>query len=320
MGAIDPFRLLKHHTCPIGVDIGDDNLKLAQLEKGKKGISLIAWNSKDRPAGLITGSSDWQKWALETIRELTAGSNFRGKEAIAAIPSSEVFIDHIKMAGTKDDKLEDAILPKIKQKLPVDPEKAMIKYIPTEEDNVLVIAVEQKKIERHLAIYEKTNLRVKSISIWPLALINSYTGFFCRRKTDINSVVMLLDIETGCTNIVICRHKNLLFARSIPIGAKQMESDKMVTKLVLELTACRRHFCSMHKKAPIERLIFLSGLPAGNIDRDIRKTIAKELEMPAQIGDCLAAVEIANSAGSGLDRRGCKTNWATAFGISLSEE
>jgi len=85
--------------------------------------------------------------------------------------------------------------------------------------------------------------------------------------------------------------------------------------LVLELTACRRYFGSMYKEVRIERLIFLSGQA---VDKDIYATIAKQLEMPAQMGDCLRAVEIADPCGSGINRRGFQLSWATAFGLSLS--
>jgi hypothetical protein len=63
-------------------------------------------------------------------------------------------------------------------------------------------------------------------------------------------------------------------------------------------------------------------------------TIAKQLDIPAQVGDCLAAVKIIEpsllggkpkknnddkeSAGTPIDRRNCEVNWATAFGLSLS--
>ena len=326
---------------PIGVDMGDDTLKLVQLRNNGKGVSLIADGSENRPADVKPGSGDWQRWAIEAIKKLTSNGKFRGRDVVAAIPASEVFIDHIKVPKIKDsfsnakkclwtpdEKLQEDILSKIKQKLPFEPDDAMIKYIPAEEDNVLVIAAEREKIDRHLAIYEKANLAIKSMGVWPVALTNTYTRFFGRRSTDIEAVVMLTCIEENCTNVVICRHKNPLFARSIPIGAKQLEgapkrdegrlgtqTDEMITRLVLELTACSRHFGSMHRKDKIERLIFLSGR---TVDRDICETIAKQLEMPAQMGDCLAAVEIPNPYSLGIDRRGCQVNWATAFGLSLS--
>ncbi|MHC4459171.1 MAG: pilus assembly protein PilM, partial [Planctomycetota bacterium] len=314
---------------PIGVDMGDDTLKVAQLGNNEKCVDLIAGGSENRPEDVEPGSGGWQRWAIEAIRRLIANGRFQGREVMAAVPASEVFIDHIKMPKIKDEspkakkgiwggapfaenrkleagldgRLQDAMFSEIRQKLPFEADDAVIKYIPTEEDNVLVIATEREKIDRHLAIYEKAHLQIKSIAVWPAALTNSYIKFFGRREVDIETVVMLLDVEANYTNVVICRHKNLLFARSIPVGAKQLDDEKMITRLVLELTGCKQHFGSMYRKARIERLIFLSGQA---VDKDIYATIAKQLEMPAQMGDCLRAVEIADPCGSGIDRRGCQ--------------
>jgi Tfp pilus assembly PilM family ATPase len=325
---------LKNHTYPIGVDLGNDALKLAQLgSNGSNGsnvnaVSLIVGSSESRPAYIQAGSSDWQRWAVEAIRKMMTTYKFKGRDVVAAMPAGDVFIDHMKMPKTSEDKLQEAIFSKIKQKLPFDSVNAMTKYIPTEGNSVLVLAAEREKIDRHLAIYEKAQLSIKSIGVWPIALTNSYVSFFGRRKDDVDVVVMLLEIEQNSTNIVICRHKNLLFARSIPIGAReieksdeddetpsQLQTDEMVNRLIMELTACRRHFSTMHKKARIERAIFLSGQ---TVSQDVCTTIAQQLEMPAHVGDCLAAVEMADPDNSGLDRRGFKVNWATAFGLSLS--
>jgi Tfp pilus assembly PilM family ATPase len=323
---------------PIGVDMEDDTLTMVQLGNNGKGTILIAGSSKNRPEDIEPGSSSWQRWAIENVRELIANGKFRGKDVIATIPTSEVFIDNIKMPNIEKDKLQGAIFSKIKHKLPFEPDDAMIKYIPAEEDNVLVIATERKKIDRHLAIYERAELQIKSIAVWPTALINSYVKFFGRRKSDVEAIVMLLDIDTNHTNVVICRHRNPLFARSIPIGSKQLEMaakgveqhlgtgtktaatssstmSEPTAKLVLELAACKRRFGSMHEEDRIERLIFFS---SQTVDREICTTIAKQLEMPAQMGDCLAAIETANLYSLGIDRRQCKVNWATAFGLSLS--
>ncbi|UCC23334.1 MAG: pilus assembly protein PilM [Planctomycetota bacterium] len=325
----------------IGVDMADDAVKIAQLMADEKTIKLVAGGSKNRPMSIEPSSADWQRWAIQALGELTTKVQFRSREIIAAMPAREVFIEHAKMPKVKDEpgkvkrpswaperKLEDAIFAKVKQKLPFGPHDAVIRYIPTEEDNVLVMAVEREIVDRHLAIYENTDLQVKSIAIWPTALVTTYTGFFGRRKSDIAAVVMLIDIDGDSTNVVICRHKNLLFARSIPIGVKQLSkavepdrsyvhvrNEEMVTRLVLELTACKRQFYSIYGNAQIERLIFLSGR---FVDRVIYETIAKQLEMPAQMGNCLAAVEIDDPCSVGIDRRECKLNWSTAFGLSLS--
>ena len=334
------FGLTKNHAYSIGVDISDDNLNMVQLGNNGNGISLIDGGIETRPEYVKPGSVDWQKWAIEAIRRLIATGNFHGRDIISAIPAGEVFIDHIRMSGINDslqnakksvwgpgDKLTDTIFSKVKQKLPFEPvkENTMIKYIPTEDDNVLVMATERKIIDRHLAIYENADLKIKSIGVWPVALTNTYVRFFGRRKTDIEAIVMLICIEANCTNVIICRHKNLLFARSISIGTKQLDDEKMMTRLAMELTSCKRQFCSMHRNAQIERLVFLS---SHVVDKDMCTIIARQLEMPAQIGDCLAAVEITDPRRLGIDRRAPvptgtslqkqQVNWATAFGLSLS--
>jgi len=250
------------------------------------------------------------------VLELTANGKFKGRSIIAAIPASEVFVDHLRMPKAEGDKWQETVLSRIRYKLPCEPSETMIRYIPTEENNVLVIATERKKIDRHLAIYEKANLQIKSLSVWPAALMNTYACFFGRRKADVKAVVMLLDIQTHCTNLVICRYKNMLFVRSIPIGTKQLGAEEMVNRLVLELTASKRQFQSMYREAHIERVIFLSGAAT---DREVCINIAKQLELPAQIGDCLAAVEIADPLDAGIERRGCQLSWAAAFGLSLAQ-
>jgi len=304
---------------PIGIDIGVETIKMAQLTTNGSGTTLLAVGIKNQPEYIKNGSGSWQRWAIDVIRELASNGKFRSKEINAAIPPGNVFIEHLKLSNKENDsnqkKINDTILSKIKQKLPIDLEHTMIKYIPAEEGIIVVFAAERRIIDRHLAIYERANLAIKTICVWPIALINTYTEFFGRRKEDVDAVVMLMEVDTDCTNVVICRHKKLLFAHSIQIGTNILNNDEMLKRLVLELTGCRRQFSSLYKRAQIQRLIFLSDQSSG---RDKCATIAKQLEMPAQIGDCLAAVKVENPSNSGIDRRDSQANWSTAFGLSLA--
>ena len=65
------FKFSKSHAYSIGVDTGDGSLKLVQLGEDGNGISLIAGQSESLPEGVKVGSSQWQKWAIETIRQMT---------------------------------------------------------------------------------------------------------------------------------------------------------------------------------------------------------------------------------------------------------
>jgi Tfp pilus assembly PilM family ATPase len=311
------FGLGKKNSYLIGVDLGNDCLKLAQLANGSEDTVLIAGQYVNRPADVLPGTARWQRWAIDVMRETAHEGHFKGKEVVAALPANEVFIDHIHWPKKFDGKIEDAIFAKIKQKLPFEPleKNTMIKYIPAEQDNVIVLATERTLIDRHLAIYERAGMTLKSIGVWPVALAACYARFFGRRKTDLDAIVMLLDIQPDCTNAVISRHKNPLYACSVPVGTKQLKDEKLTGRLVMELTACRREFLSLYKGMQIERLIFLSGL---SVEPDIYRTIAKQLEVQAQMGDCMAAVQMGDPDRFGLERRNGTVGWALAFGLSLS--
>jgi len=311
------FGFGKKHSYLIGVDLGNDCVKLAQLANGTEETYLIAGQCVSRPADITAGTARWQRWAIDVMRETTAGGQFKSKEVVAALPASEVFIDHFRWPKKFDGRIEDAIFAKIKQKLPFEPlqKNTLIKYIPAEQDNVIVLAAERTVIDRHLAIYERAGLSIKSMGVWPIALASCYARFFGRRKTDLDAVVLLLDIQPDGTHVVASRHKNPLYACYVPVGAKQLKDEQVVGRLVMELTACRREFLALYKNVQIERLIFLSGLA---VDAEIYRTIAKQLEVQAQMGDCMAAVEIRNPDRFGLDRRNGTASWALAFGLSLS--
>jgi Tfp pilus assembly PilM family ATPase len=324
------FGLLKKHSFAIGADIGQNSLKLAQLAANGNGLKLTAGSSQDRPNDIKPNSSDWQKWTIETVHLLTSYGGFHSKQVIASMPADDVFIDHFKMPKADNGKLEDAIFSKIKQKLPFEPLKknTIIKHILTEQDNVMVIATDRKIIDRHLAIYEKAGLAIKSICVWPIALANSYAQFFGRRKSDLEAVVMLSCIEQNHSNVLICRHKNPLFAHSVSIGAVQLNDEKVISRFALELNTCKRQFNMLYRNINIERLIFMI---SRSVDREVCASIAKQMEMPAQVGDCLAAVQVPDACNlkidSGiaekdqrdpLDRRESRINWSIAFGLSLS--
>jgi len=302
-------------VCPIGIDMADDTIKLVQLKKMGKAVKIIYASNVDRPSYIEPATGDWQRWAIDAIKQIVAKGSFKGKDVVAALPASELYVDTMKLPKTEQRDPQEVLMSKLKHKLPFDADDAMIKFLPTEEDNVLVIASERKKIDRYLAIYEKANLRIKTISIWPDALANSYTSFFGRRQSDIDAVVLLIDIEANNTNVIIARHKKILLVRSIPIGMRQFDNESAFSRLIFELNAFKKYFASIYRKPQIERLVFLSGQ---TVDKNTYTEIAKQLKLSAQLGDCLAAVQFSGPDSGGIERRNCHFSWAAAFGLSLT--
>ena len=68
----------KNNGYSIGVDVGIEGLKMAQLKNVGKIVKLIAGARKVQPGEIEYGSIEWQKWAIDVIHELVTKNNFKG--------------------------------------------------------------------------------------------------------------------------------------------------------------------------------------------------------------------------------------------------
>jgi hypothetical protein len=211
--------------------------------------------------------------------------------------------------------LHNTILNGLKSKLGVDPKDILMEYLQTNSENILVMATDKTKLYKHLAIYEKARLKVVSVSIWPLAVLNAYSHLWVSRMNQDDNPVILLDIAKSYTNIIICDSANLYFAHSASVGIQNLENDRMIDVLNSEMEMCRIRFRSIYQKPPLDRIIFVSG---NALDTEIYTKVAKRAKMSAQIGDCFEAVGAVRSNNAGSENRTLYANWMTAMGLSLS--
>jgi type IV pilus assembly protein PilM len=316
--------LNKRCVFPIGVDVGRSHIKVAQLGFDGSEIYLNAAACEQVPLEIEFETPSWQKCVAKTVKKLMSRSSLKGKQVVTAMPASDVFIEQIKLLPSAKNNLEKEIVKNVGERLPFESNDALIKHVVVENSgndgsiNVIVMAAERTKVTRHLAIYEKAGAEIKGMSVWPLAIINSYVSFFGRRGEDRDTTVLLIDIGSKQTNIVVCRFNKLLFARSIPIGFIKLEEQDIAGQLVYEAQACCRHFESVCQGQQIQRLVFLSGRSVGQNICDEIANLAQRMQIPAQVGDVLAAVDVQKGNSIDIDRRGYQVDWAAAFGLSLT--
>ena len=305
--------MLTKTACPIGIDLDHDGLRMAQLTAAGNEMTAVDCKWVLRPADIPPDSPQWQRWAIDAIGDARARSQFRGKDAVVALPANRLFVDVLKRPELPKGKRDDGVFDKIKHRVPKGwtRDNTVIQCMPTEQDNTIVMAAERTILDRHLAIYERARLVVKSMAVWPVAMANCYARFFARRGADLHSVVMLLDIQSGCSNVVICRGENLLLARSIPLGARQVQTTSEAARLAWELAAVNKLLESVYRDVRIERVILLSGAA---VDAEVCRTIGTELAVRVQLGDCQTALGIKTTSD---DEGEAQMNWTLAFGLSL---
>ncbi|MCI0498313.1 MAG: pilus assembly protein PilM [Planctomycetales bacterium] len=311
--------------CPIGVDLGSGYLRMVQLGKNGQGLCLQSAALRAVPKEIEFRSAAWQRWAVDAVRVLAQEENFKGKTIVTAMPSDDLFIDPIKVPRSALDRLHETIPGKLQKRLPFAVADALFQYVVSEARekgssegvDVLAMAVNREAVNRHLAIYEAAGLDVAKISIWPTAMITSFSHFFCRRSNEQAIVALLLNVGTHHTNVVITRGTNLLFARVIAIGYVQLEQTPMMQRLLSEIDACVRYFEDSPAGLRIERLVFLAGAGASQTLCNRFAELAQKMQVVAQIGDVTSAIEMNQGPQCMIDRRNSRVDWATAFGLSL---
>ncbi len=311
-------------VCPIGVNLGNECIQMAQIGITKGGVFLQGAGVAPKPKDIELNSPAWQRWAIDTIKDLHRQETFQGKKVITALPASDLLIEPIKAPRSALDRLDQIVPQKIQKRLPFPAENALYQHVVVNykengsiDADVLAIAANREVVNRHLAVYEKAGLDIVGISIWPVAMIKSFTGFFCRRQNEQDKIAILLSIGFDHTNVVIVRGPDLLFARVVTIGHSQLEQGQMVQRLFSEIDACIRYFETSSGNLQIQRLLFLTGSGASPLICDKVAELAQRIQVPAQIGDVLSAIEINQGPDCLIDRRNSRIDWATPFGLSL---
>ena len=245
-------------SSPIGVDFGSDCLRMAQVEEADKEYRLVAAASADVPAHVRNDPSARFGFFGETIRELMASGNFRGRRVVLNLPASMMYIQHLRLPKMDDEALKKALIWEARGKLPIDPTQAVLRHIVAGEIyhdqepkyEIVLMAARRDWVEQYLAAAAKARLDVAGMNVEPKALLDCFSHIF-RRKTDVESTTCFVDIGCTASRAVIARSGRIQFARVIPVGGEHF-SRAVNTALQIPLEDARLLRIKIAASQPIE--------------------------------------------------------------------
>jgi len=231
LGLVQNFFAAKAN--PIGVDFGTDSLRLAQVQRVPAGTSyeyrLFAAASADVPSHVRGNPAARLAFFIETTRDLLSQGNFKGRQAILAMPAASMFIQHLRMAKMDEEETKKALPWEAAGKLPIDPQQALIRHLIAGEvysdsdpkNEVIVMAALRELVNQFLAAAAKARLDVIGMNVEPKALIDCFSHVY-RRKMDADQTACYIDIGSSATRAIIARGGQIHFARSIPVGGDHL--------------------------------------------------------------------------------------------------
>ncbi len=205
----------------LGLDIGSTTLKAAQI----RGKALIAFSYSPAPKGASLIAENKESWIefSQAVAQLVVGGKFRGRNAVAALPESQIFTRVVTLPKMSETEIDAAIKSEAQQYVPLPLEQTTLDYevlgtseMDSEKIDVLLVAAPELLIQRYLNVLRRAGLRPVSLEPETMALSRSVVG------DTSGSSAMVVSLGAKTADISIFSGNALRFTRSIPTGGEAL--------------------------------------------------------------------------------------------------
>jgi len=342
---------------PIGLDLGEDSVKMLQIE-------LVAGRPRVRAAA---------RAALEdatalprVIGDMLRCGNFAGRGVVAALPREILHIKNLRLPMIPAAELGGAIQFEARNVFNFDTDSAHVEFLAAGEvrqgtevrQEVIVMAARDEDVEPVIQNLHSAGLVIESLDAEPCALYRTVERFM-RRKQDEQEVVVLIEVGLRRTQVLIGRGAEIQFFKPIEVGGRRL-NDSVSRKLRIEYEealALRRRLAEAPRPLPghatvqdpvrqavfdatrstIEELgreislclryysVTFRGQRPSRVrlaggeahDPNLATTLSAILSLPVEPARPLASVD--TTAMRPADRRGPMSEWAVPLGLALKK-
>ncbi|MBL7155012.1 MAG: type IV pilus assembly protein PilM [Candidatus Portnoybacteria bacterium] len=208
-----------------GLDLSDFSLKIVQLEKKKRRLSLVNFIKEDIPAGLVQGGEIKKEKELiailkETLKK-TKGEPFRGKQVVCNLPEEKVFIRVVQLPLMKEEELGQAVKWETEAHIPLSIDEVyldwqIIKPLVNHLDHydILVAVAPRPLVDSYLNFFKKGGLEPIALEPESVAVVRSLI-----KPNDFRPTI-IVDLGASGTNFVIFSALAIRFTSHISISGQ----------------------------------------------------------------------------------------------------
>ncbi len=225
-----PFLTLKKPSGKtVGIDIGNYNLKIVEIEK-KSNSSMITAAIMKR----INSPDELPKLIKDTLKQ----ANISAKKANISVSGENVVARYLSLPKMSDDELKKAMVYTLEDHIPFKPEDVYTDFriLNQEKDDttrmtVFLVATKKDLVNSRAKLILDAGLEPEVVTVDALALMQLfYNNYPDKEKTNI----ALLNIGDKFTNVLICQNHFPYFVRDAHFGGDiitnliqtKLESDK----------------------------------------------------------------------------------------------
>lgn len=243
------IRLTRSQVQPIGLDIGNDSIKMLQTEIVGNSLSVVAAARQPLPVAAREKAELRIPMAIDVIRQMFRHGGFAGRRIVVPLPRELLHIKNLRMPLIPQHELAPAVKFEAKNIFPFDTDKAHVQIIPAGEvrqgidvrQEVIVLAARHDEVNGFLEQIHRCGAIVESIDIEAAALYRSQERFI-RRREDEQEVIVMVDVGNRRSKVVIGRGRDISFIKPIEIGSHHLHEalSKKLGITIDEARALRR--------------------------------------------------------------------------------
>jgi type IV pilus assembly protein PilM len=235
------ISLRRRSKSPIGLDIGTNTFRVAQLRRGGERPLLINYGSIKVPLGIISEGEVMDPEAVsKTLISLWKNLNLSEKRVVIGVANQKVVARLIVLPYMQKKELKSALRYQAQDYIPIPLEEAILdfdvvgEFVSDENERmieVLLVAARRDMIESHIEAVETAGLIPLAIDVSSLAFARSLVGDTSALAEAIGEqAVALVNISSGTTNIVVVENELPRFTRTSSIAGNtftEVLADKL---------------------------------------------------------------------------------------------
>jgi type IV pilus assembly protein PilM len=237
------FFPLRRSKLPIGLDIGTNTFRVAQLKKGGEKPLLINYGSIKVPLGIISEGEVMDPEAVsKTLISLWKNLNLSEKRVVIGVANQKVVARLIVLPYMQRKELKSALRYQAQDYIPIPVEEAILdfevvgEFVSDENERmieVLLVAARRDMIENYIEAVQTAGLIPLAIDVSSLAFARSLVSDTeALTKTVDKQAVALVNISSGTTNIVVVEDDLPRFTRTSSIAGNTF-TEALAEKLHL---------------------------------------------------------------------------------------
>ncbi len=221
-------------TAAIGLDIGTDHVRVAQLKPAGAGFAMTAYGIADVPVGaVVEGEIVAPETVSSAIKDLWRHSGVRGKDVAIGVSNQKVIVRLIDLPFMERAELEGAIQYQAQDYIPMAVEESILDFqiigdymTPSDEHmmEVLLVAAHRDMIAQAVTAVEGAGLKLNQIDVSSFAIVRALLGeggSLLPDEVDATSATGVIHISSGITNITVVERGVPRFNRISSLAGSQ---------------------------------------------------------------------------------------------------